>query len=118
MAIEKKKLIEMYETMVRIRTFEERVAKEFGMGKIPGIIHLYLGEEAIAAGTCVHLRQDDYIVSTHRGHGHLIAKGGKTDLMMAEIYGKKTGYCKGKGGSMHIADADLGMLGANGIVGA
>ncbi len=118
MAIGKKKLIEMYRTMVRIRTFEERVAKEFGMGKIPGIIHLYLGEEAIATGTCAHLRPNDYIVSTHRGHGHLIAKGGKTDLMMAEIFGKKTGYCKGKGGSMHIADADLGMLGANGIVGA
>jgi TPP-dependent pyruvate/acetoin dehydrogenase alpha subunit len=73
---------------------------------------------AIATGTCAHLRADDYIISTHRGHGHLIAKGGKTDLMMAEIFGKKTGYCKGKGGSMHIADADLGMLGANGIVGA
>lgn len=118
MSIEKAKLVEMYETMVRIRTFEQRVAKEFGMSKIPGIIHLYLGEEAIAAGTCAHLRPDDYIISTHRGHGHLIAKGGKTDLMMAEIFGKKTGYCKGKGGSMHIADADLGMLGANGIVGA
>lgn len=118
MAIAKDKLVEMLRTMLRIRTFEESVQKEFAAGNIPGIVHLYLGEEAIAAGACANLRTDDYIVSTHRGHGHLIAKGGKTDLMMAEVLGKKTGYCHGKGGSMHVADPDIGMLGANGIVGA
>ncbi len=118
LAIGKEKLIDMYKTLVRIRTFEERVAKEYAAGKIQGIVHLYLGEEAIATGSCANLRSDDYIVSTHRGHGHLIAKGGKTDKMMAEIFGKKTGYCKGKGGSMHIADPDIGMMGANGVVGA
>ncbi len=118
MPIAKEKLIEMYTTMVRIRTFEERAAKEFAAGKIPGFMHLYLGEEATATGACANLRPDDYITSTHRGHGHLMAKGGKTDRMMAELFGKKTGYCKGKGGSMHIANMDIGMLGANGIVGA
>ncbi|MBA7501227.1 Acetoin:2,6-dichlorophenolindophenol oxidoreductase subunit alpha [subsurface metagenome] len=118
MAIEKGKLIDMYKTMVRIRAFEERVFKEFTAGNIPGFVHLYSGEEAIATGACANLRPDDYITSTHRGHGHLIAKGGKTDRMMAELYGKKTGYNKGKGGSMHIADMDLGILGANGIAGA
>lgn len=118
MAIAKDKLVEMLRTMLRIRAFEESVQKEFAAGNIPGIVHLYLGEEAIAAGACANLRTDDYIVSTHRGHGHLIAKGGKTDLMMAEVLGKKTGYCHGKGGSMHVADLDIGMLGANGIVGA
>jgi len=117
-AIEKEKLINMYRTMVRIRTFEERVSKEFAAGNVPGIVHLYIGEEATATGACANLRPDDYITSTHRGHGHLIAKGGKTDRMMAELYGKKTGYNKGKGGSMHIADVDIGILGANGIVGA
>jgi len=117
-AIEKEKLIDMYRTMVRIRTFEERVLKEFAAGNIPGFVHLYSGEEAIATGACTSLRPDDYITSTHRGHGHLIAKGGKTDRMMAELFGKKTGYCKGKGGSMHIADVEIGILGANGIVGA
>jgi pyruvate dehydrogenase E1 component alpha subunit len=118
MAIAKEKLIDMYRMMVRIRTFEERVAKEFAAGNIPGYVHLYAGQEAVAVGACANLRPDDYITSTHRGHGHLIAKGGKTDRMMAELYGKKTGYCKGKGGSMHVADLELGMLGANGIVGA
>ena len=116
MAIEKENLIDMFRTMVRIRVFEERVSKEFAAGNIPGFVHLYIGEEAIATGACANLRPDDYITSTHRGHGHLIAKGGKTDRMMAELYGKNTGYCKGKGGSMHIADVDLGILGANGIV--
>jgi len=115
---EKEKLIDMYRTMVRIRTFEERVRKEFRAGNIPGFAHLYTGEEAVATGACANLGPDDYITSTHRGHGHLIAKGGKTDRMMAELYGKKTGYNKGKGGSMHIADVDIGTLGANGIVGA
>ncbi len=118
MAIKKEKLIEMYRVMVRIRTFEGRVAKEFAAGKIPGAAHLYAGEEAVATGACANLRPDDYITSTHRGHGHLIAKGGKTDRMMAELYGKKTGYSKGKGGSMHIADMEIGILGANAIVGA
>ena len=117
MEIEKEKLIDMYRMMVRIRTFEERVSKEFAAGSIPGFVHLYIGEEATATGACANLTPDDYITSTHRGHGHLIAKGGKTDQMMAELYGKKTGYCKGKGGSMHIAATELGILGANGIVG-
>ncbi len=118
MAIEKEKLIDMYRRMVRIRTFEERVYKEFAAGNIPGFVHLYSGEEASAVGTCANLTSDDYITSNHRGHGHLIAKGGKTDRMMAELFGKKTGYNKGKGGSMHIADTEIGILGANGIVGA
>ncbi|MGC9258307.1 thiamine pyrophosphate-dependent dehydrogenase E1 component subunit alpha [Desulfurella sp.] len=116
--MDKAKLISMYELMVRIRTFEERVRKEFATGNIGGFIHLYSGEEATAVGVCSALRKDDYIISTHRGHGHVIAKGGKTDRMMAELYGKITGYNKGKGGSMHIADVELGILGANGIVGA
>jgi TPP-dependent pyruvate/acetoin dehydrogenase alpha subunit len=114
--IPKDKLIDMYRTMVRIRTFEERVAKEFAAGNVPGAAHLYSGEEAVATGACANLRTDDYITSTHRGHGHLIAKGGKTERMMAEIYGKKTGYNKGKGGSMHIAAPEIGILGASGIV--
>jgi len=118
MAIEKEKLIDMYRVMVRIRTFENRANKEFAAGNIPGFVHLYAGEEAIAAGACANLRTDDYITSTHRGHGHLIAKGGKTDRMMAELFGKKTGYNKGKGGSMHIAEVDIGILGASAIVGA
>jgi len=118
MAIEKGKLKDMYQIMLRIRAFEERVHKEFGAGHISGFVHLYAGEEATATGACTNLRPDDYITSTHRGHGHLIAKGGRTDLMMAELYGKKSGYNKGKGGSMHIADVDIGILGANGIVGA
>ena len=117
MAIEKEKLIDMYRVMVRIRAFEERISKDFAAGLIPGFMHLYIGEEAVATGACANLRTDDYITSTHRGHGHLIAKGGKTDRMMAELYGKKTGYNKGRGGSMHIADMDIGILGANGIVG-
>jgi pyruvate dehydrogenase E1 component alpha subunit len=118
MAIEKDKLIDMFKTLVRIRRFEERVVEKFAAGKILGFVHSYIGEEAVAVGACANLRDDDYITSTHRGHGHLIAKGGKTDKMMAELYGKKTGYNKGKGGSMHIADMDIGIMGANGIVGA
>ena len=118
MAIAKEKLIDMYRTMVRIRVFEERVRKEFAAGNIPGFVHLYTGEEAVAVGACANLRPGDYITSTHRGHGHVIAKGGKTDRMMAELYGRKTGYNKGKGGSMHIADTEMGILGANGVVGA
>jgi pyruvate dehydrogenase E1 component alpha subunit len=116
--MEKEKLIDMFKTMVRIRTFEERFAGEYAAGHIGSGGHLYIGEEATATGACANLRPVDYITSTHRGHGHVIAKGGQTDRMMAELFGKKTGYCKGKGGSMHIADVDIGILGANGIVGA
>ncbi len=115
--IPKETLLSIYETMVKIRVFESRVSELFAQGKLPGFIHLYIGEEAVATGVCAHLNPGDYITSTHRGHGHLIAKGGDLKLMMAELYGKRTGYCKGKGGSMHIADVDLGILGANGIVG-
>ncbi len=107
----------MYVTMNRIRTFENRVAALFAEGKIPGFVHLYVGEEAVATGVCANLTDTDYITSTHRGHGHLIAKGGKLNLMMAEVLGRTSGYCRGKGGSMHIADLDLGIMGANGIVG-
>jgi len=103
--------------MRTIREFEERVHTEFATGEIPGFVHLYAGEEAIAAGVMAHLNEDDYIASTHRGHGHAIAKGCDVKAMMAEIYGKQTGLCHGKGGSMHIADLSTGMLGANGIVG-
>lgn len=117
-ALTKVELSHFYRVMVRIRVFEERVAKEFTRGKIPCHAHLYIGHEAIATGACASLRFDDYIVSNHRGHGHMIAKGGRTDRTMAELFGKRTGYCKGKGGSMHCADIELGILGANGIVGA
>ena len=118
MAVAKKELLDMYRIMIRIRRFEERVSQEFAAGNIPGSVHVYIGEEAVATGAIAHLRTDDYIMSTHRGHGHLIAKGGQTNLMMAELFAKKTGYCQGKGGSMHIADLDIGMLGAAGIVGS
>lgn len=110
-------MVGIYTTMMKIRMFETRVSEIFAAGKIPGFVHLYVGEEAVASGVCANLRDTDYITSTHRGHGHLIAKGGDVKLMMAELLGKKTGYCKGKGGSMHVADVELGMLGANGIVG-
>jgi pyruvate dehydrogenase E1 component alpha subunit len=103
--------------MVRIRLFEEKVGECFLGGELPGFVHLYIGEEAIATGVCSNLKTNDYITSTHRGHGHCIAKGAKIKPMMAEIFGKSTGYCKGKGGSMHIADFSIGMLGANGVVG-
>jgi TPP-dependent pyruvate/acetoin dehydrogenase alpha subunit len=109
--------IALYRTMVTIRLFEEKVGALFTVARIHGGVHLYLGQEAVATGACAALRPDDYITSTHRGHGHCIAKGGRLDLMLAEIFGKVTGYCKGKGGSMHIADLDSGILGANGIVG-
>ncbi|EJL46660.1 acetoin:2,6-dichlorophenolindophenol oxidoreductase subunit alpha [Brevibacillus agri] len=107
----------MYRKMLEIRKFEDAVHVLFGQGKLPGFVHLYAGEEAIAVGLGVHLNQQDSITSTHRGHGHCIAKECDLNGMMAEIYGKATGLCKGKGGSMHIADLDKGMLGANGIVG-
>jgi pyruvate dehydrogenase E1 component alpha subunit len=108
----------MYERMLKVRHFEDRVKDLFAAGEMPGFVHLYLGQEAVAVGACATLNDDDYITSTHRGHGHIIAKGGDVKLMMAELYGKATGYNKGKGGSMHIADPRLGILGANGIVGA
>ncbi|SEA14600.1 pyruvate dehydrogenase E1 component alpha subunit [Thalassobacillus cyri] len=107
----------MYQKMVEIRRFEDQVHETFSTGTIPGFVHLYAGEEAVAVGVCSHLDDKDYITSTHRGHGHCIAKGCDLKGMMAEIYGKATGLCKGKGGSMHIADVSKGMLGANGIVG-
>ena len=111
-------LLQVYQTMRTIREFEERVHVEFSRGDIPGFVHLYAGEEASAAGIMTHLRQHDHIASTHRGHGHCIAKGVDVKGMMAEIFGKKSGVCGGKGGSMHIADLDKGMMGANGILGA
>ena len=111
-------LLNIYQTMRTIREFEERVHVEFSRGDIPGFVHLYAGEEASATGIMTHLRKDDRIASTHRGHGHCIAKGVDVKGMMAEIFGKKTGVCGGKGGSMHIADLDKGMMGANGILGA
>ena len=107
----------IYERMRLIRSFEERVARLFADGLIPGFVHLYAGEEAVAVGVCAHLSDIDYITSTHRGHGHCIAKGVPLGEMMAELYGRVGGSCKGKGGSMHIADVGRGMLGANGIVG-
>lgn len=118
MALTKEKMIEVYTTMREIRVFEDRVSELFAAGKLPGFVHLYAGEEAIGVGVCSHLTGRDFITSTHRGHGHCIAKGVDINSMMAEVYGKATGACKGKGGSMHIADVDKGMLGANGIVGA
>lgn len=116
--LSKEDLLKAYRKMREIRDFEERLHKEFATGTIPGFVHLYAGEEAVAVGVCELLNDKDRIASTHRGHGHCIAKGVDIMGMMAEIYGKKTGTCGGKGGSMHIADLDHGMLGANGIVGA
>ena len=118
MEIEKEKQIDIYRTMVRHREFEDRLVKEFSAGRIPGFLHLSQGQEAIAAGAMAALEPNDYILTHHRAHGHLLAKGGETDLMMAEIYGKETGYNKGKGGSVHLAGLDVGVLGAQGIVGA
>jgi pyruvate dehydrogenase E1 component alpha subunit len=108
----------MYRKMLEIRLFEEKVFDLYGQNLVPGTIHLYAGEEAVAVGVCSNLNVDDYITSTHRGHGHCIAKGADLRRTMAEILGKKTGYCKGKGGSMHIADFAVGMLGATAVVGA
>ena len=108
--------IKMFRQMVTIRRFEERVKELYAQGFMAGLAHLYDGQEAVAVGACAALRPDDYITSTHRGHGHCIAKGGDLKRMMAEVLGRKTGYCKGKGGSMHIFDLSLGILGANGIV--
>lgn len=116
MDISREKLVELYEKMVLIREFEKAAERNFLDDEIPGFIHLYIGEEAIATGIISNLKEDDFITSTHRGHGHMLAKGADPKLMMAELYGKETGYCKGKGGSMHIMNFDLGVLGANGEV--
>lgn len=110
--------LDLYRKMIRIRYFEEELRQLFKSGELPGFVHLYSGEEAIAVGACSVLEETDYITSTHRGHGHLIAKGADPDRMMAELFGRVDGYCKGMGGSMHIVDFELGILGANGIVGA
>jgi len=110
-------LLGLYRTMLTIRLFEQRVAREFRTGEIPGFVHMYVGEEAVASGVCANLDDSDYVTSTHRGHGHCIAKGCELGPMMAEIYGREDGLCKGRGGSMHIADFTRGMLGANAIVG-
>jgi acetoin:2,6-dichlorophenolindophenol oxidoreductase subunit alpha len=107
---------EMLRQMLIIRRFEERASADYHAGKIYGVVHCYIGEEAVAVGVCTALDRGDRIISTHRGHGHCIAKGADLNRMMAELYGRQTGYCKGKGGSMHIADFGIGMLGANGIV--
>ncbi len=117
MQLSREALLKAYRDMVTIRRFEERVQEEFSKGSIPGFVHLYAGQEASAVGVCSHLGPKDHIASTHRGHGHSIAKGCDVGGMMAELLARKTGLCGGKGGSMHIADLDLGMLGANGIVG-
>ena len=117
MQLSKDDALRAYRTMQTIRVFEDRVHVEFETGEVPGFVHLYAGQEAIATGVCLHLDEGDKIASTHRGHGHCIAKGCDVSGMMAELYGKTTGLCAGKGGSMHIADLGKGMLGANGIVG-
>lgn len=108
--------LELLRSMLTIRRFEERASDEYRAGSIYGVVHCYIGEEASAVGICAALTREDRIISNHRGHGHCIAKGADINLMMAELYGRRTGYCKGKGGSMHIADFSVGMLGANGIV--
>ena len=117
MQLSQAELLKAYRSMYTIREFEERVHKEFATGQIPGFVHLYAGEETAAVGVCMQLNGIDHIASTHRGHGHCIAKGCDVDAMMKEIYGRKGGLCGAKGGSMHIADLSKGMLGANGIVG-
>lgn len=117
MGINKEVLLDMYENMYKIRRFEETIEDLQKSGELRGSAHLCIGQEAVATGVCFALSKKDYIISNHRGHGHCIAKGARLDKMMAELYGKSTGYCKGKGGSMHIADLSMGNLGANGIVG-
>src|SRR3954465_11015616 len=116
-ALDKSALLAMYERMIQIRTFEDAAGKNFSDALVPGFVHLYAGEEAVAVGVCAHLTDDDFITSHHRGHGHCIAKGVDIREMVAELLGREAGACRGKGGSMHIADVHKGMLGANGIVG-
>ncbi len=118
MTAAKIKNLDLYRTMCRIRSFEEQGFVSFGKGLTHGVLHLYVGEEAVATGCICDLKKEDYITSTHRGHGHLIAKGADLERMFAELLGKESGYCRGRGGSMHITDLKLGILGANGIVGA
>ena len=117
LSVDREQWLHIYQQMLKIRVFEEHANELYTSAKMPGLAHLYIGEEAIAVGVCEALRQDDYITSTHRGHGHCLAKGASVDLMFAELLGKEAGYCRGKGGSMHIADQDTGNLGANAIVG-
>ena len=117
MKLNRDKLTDMYYRLWLIRYFDESAMEQYRRDRIRGTTHAYIGQEAVAVGACAALNRDDYITSTHRGHGHCLAKGGDPKLMMAELLGKATGYCRGKGGSMHIADLDLGILGANGIVG-
>jgi TPP-dependent pyruvate/acetoin dehydrogenase alpha subunit len=117
-ALTQAQLVSMYERMVLIRYMEERLSVDRAAGKLPGGVHLYIGQEAVAVGVCTYLEERDWITSTHRGHGHFLAKGGDPNAMMAEIWGKRTGICRGMGGSMHVADVSKGILGANGIVGA
>jgi len=117
-SLNKEKLVELYTNMLKIRKFEETTSNLFAEGLIPGLVHLYTGEEAVAVGACANLRKDDYVVSTHRGHGHCIAKGGDLKKMMAELLGKETGYSKGRGGSMHMIAPEIGVMGSSGIVGA
>jgi len=116
-AVEPDVLRDLHRRMVRIRLFEEEAGKLMEAGRMPGFLHLYVGQEAVAAGVMATLRPDDVVTSTHRGHGHAVAKGADLRYMYAELFGKTTGYCKGRGGSMHINDLSIGMLGANGIVG-
>jgi pyruvate dehydrogenase E1 component alpha subunit len=116
MSSDKKNLLALYRTMVTIRQFETMAGEYFAAGQIPGFIHLSIGQEGSSTGVCSCLRPDDYVATTHRGHGHMIAKGADLKRMVAELFGKATGYCKGKGGSMHIADFSIGILGANGVV--
>ncbi len=118
MTMKPEQMLRMFETMNRIREFDERAAKLMEQARVHGSVHLYCGEEAIATGVCEALTADDYITSTHRGHGHLLAKGGDPTRMFAELFAKSTGYNRGRGGSMHIAALELGMIGANGIVAA
>jgi pyruvate dehydrogenase E1 component alpha subunit len=118
MSLTQEKCLKMYTDMWRIRLFEEEANRQTNLGNIVGTLHMYCGEEAVAVGVCANLRDDDYVLGTHRSHGHCIAKGAESDKMMAELFGKATGTCRGKGGSMHVADFSLNMLGANGIVGA
>ena len=117
-ALSKERILKMYQDMLKIRYFENKITDLYSRGLMPGLAHLYIGEEAVAVGVCANLTERDFAVSTHRGHGHLIAQGADLKKMMAEVLGKETGYCKGKGGSMHIIDVNKGILGANGIVGA
>src|SRR5215470_1886860 len=116
MDLTREQQLAMLRSMQTIRRFEERASEDFQAGHIYGVVHCYIGQEAVAVGVCSALTREDQIISTHRGHGHCIAKGADLKRMMAELYGRYTGYCKGKGGSMHIADFGIGMLGANGIV--